>query len=78
MNENITAIAQQKINDLKQSFTDDRFAFDVQVQQHLSNDKELRKEVARILTGEVLPSSKCTIYNISDILSASFSQFSLF
>lgn len=78
MNEDLTSTAHKKIDVLKQSFTSNRFAFDIKVQQHLSRDKELRKEVVRILTGQVLPYNKCTTYNIADLLSASFSQYSLF
>lgn len=72
--------ATNTINTLKALFTGERFAFDLLVSQHIAGEqnKALRQEICRQMTGERRNQSKCTLLAISDVLFASFSQYTLF
>jgi len=68
------------INRLKQSFVNDSTLFDFHCSQYISGavNRELRREIARQLTGEVKPLTQCGMYAVADVMKASFQQYSLF
>ena len=78
--ENLTLRATNTIALLKQSFLKQETLFDFTVSQIISGDrnKTLRQEITRQLTGETKPIAKCGMYAVSNLLKASFEQYSLF
>jgi len=72
--------ATNMINELKEAFINDRFYFDSLVAQRVSGDynKALRQEIIRQVTRERKPLSKCGMYAVADVLTASFTQYQLF
>ena len=72
--------ATNTINQLKEIFNADHSAFDFKVSMFISgnSNKELRREIAKQLTGEVKPLTQCGMYAISDLMTASFRQYQLF
>jgi len=72
--------ATNTINTLKALFTGDRLALDLLAGQYIAGDdkRALRQEICRQITGERRPQGKCTVLAVSDVLHASFHQYSLF
>jgi hypothetical protein len=70
----------QVITELRQAFINDRFQFDMLCTTYLSGDhnKQLRKDVVKIVTAEDRPSTKCGLFAVSDILRGHFNQQTLF
>lgn len=65
---------------LKSTYTGNRTLFDFTVSQYIAGDhnKELRRELVKLATGERRPLTKCGMYATADALKQSFDQYQLF
>lgn len=74
-------ISEEKIiSDLKKSFDNDRFRFDLQCSMYLAGDhhKRLRQQIIKTVTGQTRPITKCGLHSVSDVLISKFQQPELF
>jgi hypothetical protein len=71
---------QQAIQLLQKSYNDEPRSFDFYASMIIAGDqnKRLRQDIVKVLTGEVKPVSKCGIYAVIDHLKANFQQSKLF
>jgi len=76
----LTVNATNTVNRLKENWLQDPAMMDFHCAQVISgnHNKTLRQEIVKQLTGEVRPISQCGMYAVSDIMKASFMQYSLF
>lgn len=65
---------------LQSEYDGNRTRFDFTISQYISGDhnKELRRELMRLATGEIKPISKCGMHATGDALKNSFDQYVLF
>lgn len=68
------------IEKLRAVFTQDQFHFDFQCSMYLAGpkNKELRREIMKIVTTEEKPLSQCGLGAVSTALTNHFSQLQLF
>lgn len=78
MVQNLTA--EKVIEELRTVYNGNRFQFDFAVSQWIAGDhnKELRRQIVKILTAETRPLTKCGMYAVSDVLKNNFDQIKLF
>lgn len=73
---------QQVIDQLRQTYTGNKFDFDFHASMYLAGDgnKRRRQDIAQILSGDTKPPplSKCGMYHVADLLRAHFEQLQLF
>lgn len=68
------------IQRIKDANSGNKFELDSLCAQYLSGDcnKENRRQVLQIVTGERLPLSRCGVHAVADVLHAHFQQLTIF
>jgi hypothetical protein len=70
----------QTIDLLKSLYVADDFQFEFQCSMYLAGDhhKELRQDIIKEITGELVPKNKAGLHKVSKVLKESFEQLTLF